>query len=131
MAKVSREKFKVYQNVFDGFTLRTLFKLHSQGYFDWELSPVKKGKESSIFSSVSENEQVIIKIHRPETSNFNKMYDYIKTDPRFSGLHGQKRKLVFAWSKREYQNLLKAWDLTIPVPKPITQLNHILVNLNT
>ncbi len=51
MAKVAREKFKTYQNVLDEFTIRTLFKLITQGHFDGVESPISIGKEANIFSA--------------------------------------------------------------------------------
>jgi serine/threonine-protein kinase RIO1 len=76
MAKISKEKWKVWGNVFDEFTFRTLFKLASQGHFEELKSPVSIGKESNIFSAKKSKENIIIKIYRLETCDFNKMYDY-------------------------------------------------------
>ena len=54
MAKKSKEKFKVYKNVFDEFTLRTLFHLESKGHFLEEaLVPISIGKESIIVEILS------------------------------------------------------------------------------
>ncbi|MEA3430109.1 MAG: serine protein kinase RIO [Nanoarchaeota archaeon] len=127
MAKISREKWKVYQNVFDEFTLRTLFKLSSQGHFLELQSPISIGKESNVFSAITETGRIIVKIYRLETCDFNKMYDYIKQDPRYLYLRKHKRKIVFAWTQREYRNIMKARDASVDVPKPITFLNHILL----
>ncbi|MFT4304627.1 MAG: serine protein kinase RIO, partial [Candidatus Woesearchaeota archaeon] len=79
MAKITREKFKTYGNVFDEFTLRNLFKLNSQGYFEDFLTPIALGKESNVFSAIrKDGKKVIVKIYRLENCDFNKMYDYIK-----------------------------------------------------
>jgi len=48
---VTREKFKVYKNVFDNFTELTLFKLASQGHFEELKSPIFVGKESNVFTA--------------------------------------------------------------------------------
>lgn len=129
MAKISKEKFKTYGGVFDNFTLRTLFKLSSQGYFDdiESLSPVSIGKESNVFSAKKSKSKVIIKIYRLETCDFNRMYDYIKYDPRYIGLKKQKRKIIFSWAQREYRNLLKARQAGVRVPTPHAFLNNVLV----
>jgi len=126
MPKISKEKWKVWGNVFDEFTLRTLFRLASQGHFETLQSPVSVGKESNIFSAKKGNEKIIVKIYRLETCDFNRMYDYIKYDPRYIDLKKQKRKVVFAWTQREYRNLMKARNADIAVPKPISFLNNIL-----
>jgi len=127
MPKQSREKFKVYKNVFDNFTLRNLFKLSGQRYFDELKSPISIGKESNIFSATTkDNNLVIVKIYRLENCNFNKMYDYIKLDPRFPGMKKQRRKIIFSWVQREYRNLLKAREV-IDVPIPLAFLYNIVV----
>jgi RIO kinase 1 len=128
MPKRSKEKFKVMHNVFDNFTNRTLFKLISEGHFRGLESPISVGKESNVFSALTENEKrVIVKVYRLETCDFNRMYDYIKDDPRFHKLRRKKRKIIFTWVQREYKNLLKASKAKVSVPKPITFSNNVLV----
>ena len=126
MPKISKEKWKVWGNVFDEFTFRTLFKLTSQGHFEQLLSPIFVGKESNVFSAKKDKDKVIVKIYRLETCDFNKMYDYIKYDPRYVNLKSQKRKIIFAWTQREYRNLMKAREAGLNVPRPIAFLNNVL-----
>lgn len=128
MAKITREIHKTMKTVFDNFTNRNLFKLASQGFFEELVSPISIGKEANIFSAITkDNKYVILKIYRLETCDFNKMYDYIKYDPRYSHLKKQRRKVIFAWAQREFRNLMKARDAGIRVPTPITFNNNILV----
>lgn len=122
-----QDKFKVMHNVFDEFTNRILFKLISQGHFEGLESPIKIGKEANIFSARKENGEVMVKIYRLESCDFNRMYDYIKYDPRYVGLKGKKRKIIFAWVQREYRNLLKAREIGVNVPTPLTFKNNVLV----
>jgi len=123
-----KEKFKTYGNVFDQFTMRNLFKLKSQGYFDDVKSPISIGKEANIFSAVKKDgSQVILKIYRLENCDFNRMYDYIKFDPRYLQVKKQKRKIIFAWAQREFRNLLKARENGVKVPTPHTFKDNILV----
>jgi len=124
---ITKEKFKVYGNVFDNFTLRTIFKLSSEGHFDELASPIKIGKESNVFSAAKDDEFIIVKIYRLQSCDFNRMYDYIKYDPRFVGLRKNKRKIIFAWCQREYRNLLKAREAGVSVPLPIAFSNNILL----
>ena len=126
MSNISKEKWKVWGNVFDEFTFRTLFKLASQGHFETLQSPISVGKESNVFSAKKEDGKIIVKIYRLETCDFNRMYDYIKYDPRYMNLKKQKRKVVFAWTQREYRNLIKARNAGVNVPKPIAFLNNVL-----
>ena len=129
MAKITKEKFKTYKGVFDNFTLRTLFKLSTQGYFDdmESLSPVFIGKDSNVFSAKRGKEKVIVKIYRLENCDFNRMFDYIRYDPRYIGLQRQRRKVIFSWVQREYRNLLKAREAGVRVPTPMAFLNNVLI----
>ncbi len=128
MAKRSIQKFKVMHNVFDNFTERNIFRLISQGYFKGLKSPISIGKEANIFSAERDDGGiVIVKIYRLSNCNFNKMYDYIRYDPRFGVVKKQRRKVIFTWTQREYRNLLKARQAGVSVPKPYAVLDHILV----
>lgn len=128
MPKISHEKWKIYGNVFDNYTRRLLYRLSSQGHFDELLSPVSIGKEANIFTAKTKTGNlIIVKIYRLESCNFNKMYDYIRTDRRFESLKKQRRKIIFAWVTREYQNILKAREAGIKVPTPLTVKDHVLL----
>ena len=123
----SREEWKTYGNVFDNFTLRNLERLATQGYFEELKGSVALGKEANVFvAETKEGNQVAVKIYRLENCNFNKMYEYIAQDPRYINLKGDKRRIIFAWTQREYRNLLKAREL-VRVPTPIVFKDNILV----
>ncbi len=124
---MAKEKFKTYEGVFDNFTNRTLFELITKGYFEGLESPISIGKESNVFSALTPKKRLIVKIFRLETADFNRMYEYIQTDPRFVGLKKQRRKIVFAWCQREYRNLLKIREAGVPAPLPIAFKNNVLV----
>jgi RIO kinase 1 len=127
MARRSIDKFKIYKNVFDEFTLKTLFKLSSQDHFDELVSPVMIGKESNVFLAHTKDQtKVIVKIYRLHSCNFNKMYSYIKSDPRFANLKNQRRMIIFKWVQREFSNLMIARQ-RINVPKPIVFMNNVMV----
>ncbi len=124
----SREQFKTYKHVFDGFTIRTLFELSSHGAFDELTSPLSMGKESSVFiAETQKRKKVIVKIYRLATADFRRMYDYIKFDPRFLGLRGSRRKVLFAWAQREYKSIQLAEEAGVAAPKPLAFKNHIIV----
>lgn len=125
---LAREKFKTLKKVFDLFTENTLFKLMSKGVFEGMESPIAVGKETNIFTATTkDNQRVVLKIYRLSTADFNKMYTYIRTDPRFAGLQRSRRKVIFAWARREFKNLQKAREAGIRVPAPIECLNNVLV----
>ena len=112
MAKKTKEEWKTYQNVFDNFTYRVLDRMISQGHFEGLVGPVSIGKEANVFSAeAADGSLVIVKIYRLEACDFNRMYDYIKNDPRFVGLKRQRRKVIFSWVQREYRNLMYFLEL--------------------
>ncbi len=126
--KIAREKFKTYNDVFDRFTINNLIQLIKKGHFREEtMAPIKIGKEANVFSAEGKDKKICIKIYRLETSNFNKMHDYIIAEPRYFGGLTSKRKIIFAWVKREFRNLLVAQKAGLNAPKPIKVLNNILL----
>lgn len=127
MGTVHKEKFKTTKNVFDQFAEQNLFKLISQGYIDGLESPISKGKEANIFTAKKDDETRIVKIYRLQTCDFNRMYDCIKTDPRYLGLNRNRREVIFAWAHRENRNLLKAREAEVRVPTAYTVMSNILI----
>jgi len=128
MSKKSKEEFKTWGDVFDQFTQRTVYKLITQGHFEGLESPISIGKESNVFSALKKDgTRVMVKIYRLETCDFNRMYDYIKDDPRFLRLKKGKRNIIFSWVQREYRNLFRAREANVSVPTPLTFLNNVLV----
>ena len=128
MPKIMKEKFKTYHDVFDNYTERNLFKLASQGLFEELKSPISIGKEANVFTSTCSDESLVcVKIYRLETCDFNRMYEYIKYDTRFPDIKRNKRKIIFAWAKREYRNLMRAREFGVSVPTPHIIKDNILV----
>src|SRR3989344_3667387 len=114
----SQERFKTEKGVFDEFTHRNLFELESRGVFDKLLSPYKIGKESNVFIAQRKNKKCIVKIYRQQNYDFKRMYKYIRVDPRYEYLMQRRREIIFAWTQREYKNLLRAQKAGIHAPVP-------------
>ncbi len=129
MVRIRRpeELKKTFKDVFDNFTNVTILKLISKGQLDGLESPISIGKEANIFSAMAQGERVMVKIYRINVVDFNKMYDYLRTDPRFPALDRNRRRVVLLWARREYRNLLKARDAGVRVPTPRAVLNNVLV----
>lgn len=126
MPRPTQERFKTFGDVFDNFTTRNLFNLGE--LFDWEtMSPISIGKEANVFSAVGRDGKVAVKIYRLETCDFNRMYDYIKSDSRYIDLKNKRREVIFAWCQREYRNLFVAREANVKAPVPIKFLKNILV----
>ncbi len=128
-----QERFRTEKGVFDEFTKRNLFYLSSRGFFDELISPIFVGKESNVFlASAGEHSGegvrfVIVKIYRVQNCDFKKMYDYIKSDSRYEKLQKRRREIIFAWTQREFKNLLKTEQAGILAPKPLAVKHNVLV----
>tara|TARA_Y100000310_G_C20611112_1_gene778056 strand:- start:584 stop:1273 length:690 start_codon:yes stop_codon:yes gene_type:complete len=122
---MSKNKFIAYDNVFDQSTLRGLFKLSSQGYFEEIGGPIKIGKESNVFSVDCEDEKRVVKIYRT-AANFKKMHDFMKPDPRYANVGGGKIAVISAWCRKEFSNLLRARKHGVRVPTPYAYHKNII-----
>lgn len=121
------EKRKVTENVFDEATLKAIYTLSNKGIIEALGGSISTGKEANVFLADGKEHSLAIKIYRITTSSFNSMEDYIIGDPRFRDVRHTKKDIVFAWTKKEYRNLLRASEVGIKVPKPITTERNILV----
>lgn len=122
----SREEWKIKHGVFDAHTNRILEKLRSQKHYNELESPLALGKEANVFTALTDDKTVIIKIYRLENRDFNQMLGYLVQDPRYMHVKRRKREIVFAWAQREYRNLMLARE-AVPVPKPIAHNKNVLV----
>ena len=123
-----KEKFKTMHNVFDEFTNRNIYKLITEGHFSGLIGQLTMGKESNIFlARRHDGSKVVVKIYRLHNCDFNKMYDYIKYDPRYVSLKKKRREVIFAWTQREFRNLMLARVAGVKVPTPYTLKFNILV----
>ena len=127
MAKISREKFKVLEGVFDEFTLGTLEFLRRKKYFDELGLPIKTGKEGDVYFAFKDDKVLAIKIFRITTSNFKKISGYINRDFRFKNIKGNMRKVILAWTQKEYRNLSICHKANMNVPYPYKQANNVIV----
>jgi RIO kinase 1 len=118
---------KTFKAVFDNFTNVSILKLISKGQLDGLEGPISIGKESNVFSGLAHGEKVAVKIYRMANCDFNRMYDYIRADPRYIGLDRNRRRVVLTWAQREYRNLFKAREAGVRVPLPRAILNNVLV----
>ncbi len=122
------EQRKVFAGVLDEKTLFTLYKLSNKGHFEILYGFVKQGKESSILiGEKKDGEKVAIKVHAVEAGNFKRIWPYLEGDPRFYRIKRTRRGIIYAWCKKEFKNLSVAHKAGVPSPKPIAQLNNVLI----
>ena len=114
--------------VFDKQTLMTIYDFMTSGLIESVHYPISTGKEGNVFYATDEEgEPLALKIFRTSTSTFKRVAKYIEGDPRFKGLSGNRRKLIYAWANKEYRNLQRYYEADIPVPEPIAFDKNCLV----
>jgi len=119
---------KSYDEVFDRQNLMRIYKLFTDGVIDRLDFPISTGKEGNVFrASTKSNELVAVKIYRTSTATFGDMAKYVQGDPRFKGLTGRKRKLIYAWANKEFLNLKLFQNAGVRVPRPILHVANIVV----
>ncbi|MGZ4906815.1 MAG: serine protein kinase RIO [Halobacteriota archaeon] len=122
------DDFKVTEEVFDEPTLKALYTLSSNGTVKALGGSISTGKEANVFHALGPDDtELAIKIYRIKTSDFKAMQDYIIGDHRFAHVRRTKKDVVFAWTKKEYRNLLRACKAQVRVPEPIKYRQNVLV----
>jgi len=121
------DDLKVKGDVFDTRTLMNLYALASKGVIDALGGEISTGKEANLFYAIREGQELVIKIYRITTSNFQAMQDYMHGDPRFGNIKGTKRAVISAWTRKEFRNLKRAEEAGVRVPHPIVTRDNILI----
>ena len=121
------DQFKVEGGVFDEATLRALYTLVQHGHIDAFGGPISTGKEAHVFLAAAPEADVAVKIYRINASDFTQMRRYLEGDPRFDDIGGKKKKVVLAWTKKEYANLKRAQAAGVRVPNPLAVERNVLV----
>ncbi len=118
---------KTMGEVFDRQTMYSLEKLEKMGILESIDFPISTGKEGNVFRvTTPENEILAMKVYRTSNSTFHNIAKYIEGDPRFKGLQGSHRKIVFAWSAKEFKNLCRMTEAGVRVPEPVRFHRNIL-----
>ena len=122
------KKNKVVNEVLDKKTVMTLYHMITKKIISYVNGAISAGKESVVFWAVDNNSNnVALKIYLVTTSNFKKRAPYIQGDPRFHKIKKGTRNLVTLWAQKEFRNLSQCYNLGLPVPKPISLENNVLV----
>jgi RIO kinase 1 len=120
-------QFKVSEDVFDDITLLALYKLVQKKWLSVIGGSISTGKEANVFYGERDGKGVAIKIYRIRTANFTTMSSYIIGDRRFSRVKKSRKELVFAWTRKEFSNLARAYEAGIAVPEPLVWDRNILI----
>lgn len=118
---------KTYSEVFDDSTLLTLCKMISDGVIHSVEFPISTGKEANVFRCTTRDGFAVAKIFRTSTATFRNLSKYITGDPRFKGLHGNHRSLIYTWARKEFKNLMRMEEAGVRVPHPFACRRNILL----
>ncbi|MFW5704636.1 MAG: RIO1 family regulatory kinase/ATPase [Nanoarchaeota archaeon] len=124
---MSKEKFKVYEGVFDQYTIGILENLKRRKYYDELGKPIKMGKEAVVYSAKKDYETRAIKLYRVTSANFKKISEYIQRDFRFKNVKGNVRKAIMMWVSKEFRNLLLCHKAGMNVPIPYKFMENVLI----
>jgi RIO kinase 1 len=118
---------KVEENVFDVPTLKLLYTLSNKGYISELGGSISTGKEANVFFAAGKEGEIAVKIYRVSSSTFKAMDPYILKDPRFTHIRHSRKDIIFAWTQKEFQNLIRMSKAGIRSPKPITCDRNVLL----
>lgn len=121
------ERLKVEENVFDVPTLKILYTLSNKGIIKAMGGSISTGKEANVFYAEGSEKELAVKIYRIASSTFKAMDAYIMKDPRFTNIRNNKRDIIFAWTRKELQNLKRAKSAGVRVPEPLFAEKNILI----
>ena len=122
------ENLKVEENVFDVPTLKLLYTLSNKGYIEEMGGSISTGKEANLFYAKGrDGRENAVKIYRISSATFQAMDPYIFKDPRFMNIRHSRKDIIFAWTRKEYQNLLRVRRADIPAPEPLMTERNILL----
>jgi RIO kinase 1 len=118
---------KAEENVFDVPTLKLLYTFSNKGFISKLGGSISTGKEANVFYAVGNEGEIAVKIYRISSSTFKSMDPYILKDPRFTHIRHSRKDIVFAWTQKEFQNLIRINKAGIRAPKPITCDRNVLL----
>lgn len=105
--------------VFDRQTLMVIYDFMTSDVIESVHHPISTGKEGNVFYCTDyDGEPVALKIFRTSTSTFKRVAKYIEGDPRFRGALGNRRRMIYTWTAKEYRNLVRYYEAELPVPEP-------------
>jgi len=129
MKEKRSEEYEALEEVFDKPTLMTIYDLMNEGWIGEIYGAVKAGKESKLYwGRHPDGDELAIKIYLTVAAEFRKgMLTYISGDPRFEHIRRSPRRLIYLWARKEFRNLMEAYQAKVRVPKPYTVKNNVLL----
>ena len=125
-AEIENLLSKTEGEVFEKATLKSLWKLMSKGYITSFDFPISTGKEGNVFRAKRKNEFIAVKIYRINTSTFRNISKYLMYDSLYK-VKKDRKSIIFAWARKEFNTLKKLHNVGVRVPKPITCEGNVIV----
>ncbi len=119
---------QIMEEVFDRASLFALNDLMNEKNLSYLNGVVNSGKDARVYWGVKDDgTSVAVKIYLVAASEFKKRLIYIEGDPRFRNLTKNNRRLIELWTRKEYRNLLTAYNSGINVPKPLAVKRNVII----
>ncbi|KAI8671807.1 Serine/threonine-protein kinase RIO1 [Fusarium keratoplasticum] len=123
------------EQVLDQRTRMILLQMINRGFVSEVHGAISTGKEANVYGAVlhddrtGETTQRAIKVYKTAILSFKDRERYITGEHRFKGGFdkGNNRKMVKLWAEKEFRNLRRIYNASIPCPEPISLKLHVLV----
>ncbi|KAG6181638.1 hypothetical protein E4U36_003949 [Claviceps purpurea] len=123
------------EQVLDQRTRMILLQMINRGFVSEVHGAISTGKEANVYGGVLVDDktgdaiQKAIKVYKTAILVFKDRERYITGEHRFKGGFdkGNNRKMVKLWAEKEFRNLRRIYNASIPCPEPITLKLHVLV----
>ncbi len=124
-----KDLYETVEEVFDTETVLAVYHLMRRRIFDKLYGVISSGKEARVYWARKDDTDLAVKIYLTSTAEFKKgMLKYILGDPRFENISRRSTKqLIYAWTRKEFRNLKRLYNVGVRVPKPIAVYKNILV----
>ena len=121
------EMRKAFGGILDTRTIMNLISLMKRGQIKNLRGIAKEGKESKILSADGRDGAVAVKIFIVEALNFKRIQPYLRGDRRFSSIGTDRKRVIYAWCKKEFKNLSVARAAGVLCPEPKAFAGNVLV----
>lgn len=125
-----KDLYETVEEVFDSTTVLALYSIIRKGVIRKIYGVISAGKEARVYwAKDKQGNDLAVKIYLTSTAEFRRgILKYIIGDPRFENIPlGNIRRLIYAWTKKEFRNLKRLTEVGVRVPKPIYVFKNILV----
>jgi RIO kinase 1 len=122
--------YETVEEVFDASTVLTILSLIRKRVLKRISGVISAGKEARVYLGYApDGRPLAVKIYLTSSAEFRKgILKYIAGDPRFQGVKtSDTRALIYAWTRKEYRNLVRMREAGVKVPEPVAFLNNVLV----